>query len=542
MNGGTAHGGPGPCDLPPASVSTSNPSSPVDPKPSPPDSGVAPSPPPKQEEDNVVEPPPPSSSSNGSGPQPHANAPSNSDAETNETTALPPPPTTTPPPAGLAAAAAKVSDSDTRGPPRDDGATDQPENMDTSADLADTGKVVTPVRSSSSAPPATEPLVPPPTTTTTSSSSSSPPPATTTTTTSLGLPPVVHVGILTVDPLKRQHVIKGLWTQPPHPSNPLATFAWKYTLPGDKALSAVPHRGRGKYAGIFKIPPAPTASKSGKAKGIDVVETIEKMEYEPIGGGDDQASSAAKEGKYEVKGRGFNKYGTFKVQGTGVVQKGAEGETDTMKIEVTKSYYTPDPNELPDPSETHDVQVTCMRGQMVHKPHPATGLGTIKITGKWSSDRLNLLVDPSALTPDQVVSDFELEHTSSQEHSKMAYPPEKTLRLSGHFMFWVQATQTHNKVGENDLSFKLVKNSAGGWNVDGRGRNAYGNFFLTGTLDGNGRDIELYKHFPPRNSQSKARSPKAAASSSSSSDLPVLLLLAACSGHRPFPAVQVPYN
>ena len=125
----------------------------------------------------------------------------------------------------------------------------------------------------------------------------------------------------------------------------------------------------------------------------------------------------------------------------------------------------------------------------------------------WSTDRSNTHTHTHTHTTTTTPS-----HKSTSDHSKMSYPPTKTLRLSGSFDFFNVNTRTHTQVGENDLSFKLVKNRAGGWNVDGRGRNAYGNFFLTGELDENGRDIELYKHFPPRNTAASKKgvaSPKA---------------------------------
>ena len=123
-----------------------------------------------------------------------------------------------------------------------------------------------------------------------------------------------------------------------------------------------------------------------------------------------------KEGVYRLEGKGGNKFGRFLIAGEGVVQpssppaaaSGQPPEPPTMKVTVTKTYYTPDPNELPDPSERHDVQVTCMRGSMISRADEQTGHGVIEIAGKWSSDRLNLLVDPGELKADQIVSNFEL--------------------------------------------------------------------------------------------------------------------------------------
>ena len=88
--------------------------------------------------------------------------------------------------------------------------------------------------------------------------------------------------------------------------------------------------------------------------------------------------------------------------------------------------------------------------------------------------------------------------------------PSQSRRYSGWFKL-VQADGSTVEVKENDVSFKLIKNSAGYWNVDGRGRNAYGMFTLTGTLD-KAHNLELYKHFNARVSKPK-KGPAAPASS-----------------------------
>ncbi|GMH81390.1 hypothetical protein TL16_g08915 [Triparma laevis f. inornata] len=295
-----------------------------------------------------------------------------------------------------------------------------------------------------------------------------------------------HTGTLYISPSKRQHILTGTWTQLSSPSTN-GPFTWKYTLPGDKNLMVLPQR-KCDFKGLFKL-----LSDGKKRKGVEVVENVEKMLFSEVEG---------EEGEWRIEGKGVNKYGAFLLDGRGKVEKGGEGEMAEMKVTIDKTYYVRDPNELPDVSDSHDVQVCCLRGEM-NVSQDTDNFAIITINGKWSSDRLNLLVDPNSLTPDQIVSPFQLIHKSGTPFSRHVYPPEKQVRLAGWFEFWNLGTQSTTKVGENDISFKLVGNKEGGWNVEGRGRNQYGTFFLTGTLDKDRKSIELYKHFPPRPVASK---------------------------------------
>jgi len=123
----------------------------------------------------------------------------------------------------------------------------------------------------------------------------------------------------------------------------------------------------------------------------------------------------------------------------------------------------------------------------------------------WSSDRLNLLVVPNNLQKDQIISKFRLEHKSGSSYDKFVFPPDKNIKYSGWFEL-MQMDGSIIRIGENDTSFKLLHNADGGWNVEGRGRNNYGSFTLTGTLQKDTHLLELYKHFPPRVSSKKSSS------------------------------------
>ncbi|GMH51267.1 hypothetical protein TrST_g10859 [Triparma strigata] len=308
---------------------------------------------------------------------------------------------------------------------------------------------------------------------------------------------ILHAGTLYISPSKRQHIITGSWSQtPPPPSSsgvPSGQFTWKYTVPGDLNYMTLPQQKKSKWTGLFRV-----NSDGKKRKGVEVVETVEKIIFIPT-----KKEEGEGEEDFKIEGKGMNKYGAFKLDGTAsYLPKTSPTDLPELSVKISKTYYIRPPSELPDVSDSHDVQVCCLRGEMT-KIIGTDGFANIKIVGSWSSDRLNLLVPQSELKVDQIVSPFELVHKSGTKMERMDFPPVKQVRLAGWFEFWNLTTQSTTKVGENDISFKLLKNNGGGWNVEGRGRNQYGTFFLTGTLEPDGKTIELYKHFPPRPVASK---------------------------------------
>jgi hypothetical protein len=312
-------------------------------------------------------------------------------------------------------------------------------------------------------------------------------------------PPVVdpsavvvrQIGSMSIDAQKCMHVIKGTWAQvgipPAAPEIAEATtFTWKMSVAGDRDIAAFPSSG--KYTGMYKIYFADATGKK-KGKFVDVVETVDKLTF-----------TQTAEGKYTCSGKGSNKYGHFVVSGAATLSPTGTG----LECDIMKTYVAVDPNDLPEPCETHDVKVTTMCGKL--QCVDENGHVRLFVKGKWSSDRLNLLVHESDLTQDQVISDFLLEHKSGTPYNKFVFPPDKNIKYSG----WFKLLQTDGsvvEVKENDVSFKFIKNNNKGWNVDGRGRNSYGTFYLTGTLTDD-YNLEIYKHFNARVSKVKNNTTK----------------------------------
>jgi len=330
-----------------------------------------------------------------------------------------------------------------------------------------------------------------------------------------------HTGKLIIDEEKRQHIIKGDWHL--FGLNPMPThqlFNWKYSVTADRDVRTFPHNG--KYMGQFKVT---IDNGKKKAKLTDVVETVEKLVFTQVKGEreDDATPQAAESAstsdgtnpatsatplpsrKWSISGKGSNKYGHFELSGYATTEAGCSSE---MSLVVDKTYVPFDPTALPDACETHDVKVCCLRGTM-KCVQSNEGHAHVQVEGMWSSDRLNLLVDPETLQKDQIISKFRLEHKSGSSYEKFIFPPDKNIKYSGWFELMQIGGQVI-RIGENDTSFKLLPNVEGGWNVEGRGRNNYGSFTLTGTLQKDTYLLELYKHFPPRvSSKSKSSSSSA---------------------------------
>lgn len=68
-----------------------------------------------------------------------------------------------------------------------------------------------------------------------------------------------------------------------------------------------------------------------------------------------------------------------------------------------------------------------------------------------------------------------------------------TGNYQGHFLVR-QPPKPVSKIEEKDLHIAFVKNSGGGWNVEGRGKNVYGTFTITGRLDAD-RRLEVYRTY-----------------------------------------------
>ena len=276
---------------------------------------------------------------------------------------------------------------------------------------------------------------------------------------------VRHTAKLIIDPDKRQHIIKGDWYQVGLQPNPhFQIFNWKYSVTADRDVNALPHNG--KYMGAFKVP---IDNGKKKSKLTDVVETVEKLVFTKVDiPSADAATANPAENKparkWTVKGKGSNKFGHFILEGTATCASDVGSDMDLV---VDKTYVPADPNALPDACETHDVKVCCLRGTM-KCVQSNEGHAHVTVEGMWSSDRLNLLVDPEQLQKDQVriltgfarkchlrnatthfishppslpppsplsqiISKFRLEHKSGSSYEKFIFPPDKNIKYSGWF-------------------------------------------------------------------------------------------------------------
>ena len=213
-------------------------------------------------------------------------------------------------------------------------------------------------------------------------------------TTSASPPPPANIrveqtGLLTADAGKRLLLIRGTWAQVGVPAPPSqvgkTTFVWRYNVPMDKEVNELPSNGR--FSGSYKI----FATEGGKKKGrlVDVVETVERLGFEEKGR-DGEGNEV-----FGVEGKGSNKYGHFVVDGT-AVRNAHTGETlcDIVKM------YVPQSSEPATVSERHDVKVTCMRGVLQHV-EDEQGHVRVFVAGKWSSDRLNLMVEEGEVSEEQ---------------------------------------------------------------------------------------------------------------------------------------------
>lgn len=147
-----------------------------------------------------------------------------------------------------------------------------------------------------------------------------------------------------------------------------------------------------------------------------------------------------------------------------------------------------------------ETGLVCMRGhvqnEMSEQP-PEVKLHLV-VKGQWGANRADIVAPVENPTLDQTVSDFMLEFTELN-YAIEAFPPEKRTKWSGFFML-AQPDGTAVRVSESEVWLKFSKNTAGNFNVDGRGRNSFGSFRIHGTLSDFGVDgsvplLEIYKTF-----------------------------------------------
>ncbi|CAN0087360.1 unnamed protein product, partial [Hapterophycus canaliculatus] len=142
---------------------------------------------------------------------------------------------------------------------------------------------------------------------------------------------------------------------------------------------------------------------------------------------------------------------------------------------------------LPPPLPLPTSPMPCMVGHF--KVDEATGVH--RCAGTWAMSKADIL---AAAKFEARASPFEfkmVEKGGGGGGQPVRFP--HTGNYQGHFLVR-QPPKPVTKVEEKDLHIAFVRNSAGGWNVEGRGRNVYGTFTITGRL-GPDRQLEVYRAY-----------------------------------------------
>lgn len=192
------------------------------------------------------------------------------------------------------------------------------------------------------------------------------------------------------------------------------------------------------------------------------------------------ASGASTGTRGDVGGAKAVKMDTEDAQGAdGAAEGGAEGGVDLAQ-----------PSVLPAPT----ASIPCMVGQF--RVDEATGVH--RCTGTWAMSRADL---EAASRVETRASPFEVKVSPPPGASSLPFPHSG--RYEGHFLVR-QPPKPVTKVDEDDLEIAFTRNCAGGWNVEGQGRNIYGQFTITGRL-GADRRLELYRTYPKPKSRPAGR-------------------------------------
>lgn len=143
---------------------------------------------------------------------------------------------------------------------------------------------------------------------------------------------------------------------------------------------------------------------------------------------------------------------------------------------------------LPPPLPLPTTPMPCMVGYF--KVDETTG--GQRCVGTWAMSKADIL---AAAKIESRASPFEFKAVqgggSNGDGGAVRFP--HTGKYQGHFLVR-QPPKPVSKIEEKDLNITFVKNSGGGWNVEGRGRNVYGAFTITGRLDADCR-LEVYREY-----------------------------------------------
>eukprot|EP00970_Alexandrium_tamarense_P019523 scaffold14148_cov172-Alexandrium_tamarense.AAC.1 len=283
----------------------------------------------------------------------------------------------------------------------------------------------------------------------------------------------------------RRHQIRGNWKYEHNPDTTPQRFELLRNIPADEELKELPKDG--EFHGTFSLSfTFKNAKGKVKTKRTNVAESGVNIAF---------TKKKGDEGTYDVKGKGVNQYGTFELIGTAT--KSTLEDDPTYNVKLRKIYVTTTPVaalekkdkkrkiDLPPPTDLPKTGAICLRGKYTRNTSEnlSLGLGDVvhRIKGVWALALESILADPN--NTKKLCNDFEYEHRCSGEST--AFP------LSGKYTGWFymnndDGSDGKTKITEGGIQLKFIPNSAGHHNVEGKGKNFWGNFTITGTLADDG--------------------------------------------------------
>mmetsp|Transcript_19472 Transcript_19472/g.36365 ORF Transcript_19472/g.36365 Transcript_19472/m.36365 type:complete len:1426 (+) Transcript_19472:506-4783(+) len=325
----------------------------------------------------------------------------------------------------------------------------------------------------------------------------------------------------------RRHIIRGNWN---YENSLPQRFELIRTIPPEENLKELPKDG--EFNGSFNVQLEVKSSKGKiKKKNRAVQESGVKLRFTPKDEDDEDEGNS-----FAVNGTGTNEYGIFELFGTAT--KNAGDEDPTYNVSVRKKYVPPaepatkksgestkkdrkrkhaeassasDGEEKPPPTEL-PTEGICLHGKLVRNTSDELSLDNAavhRITGVWALEGLSKILDDS-----ESCEKFEYEHKCMGDST--VFPLSG--RYTGSF-YCIETPGQRTKITERDVVLKFRRNSAGYFNVEGKGANIYGKYTITGTLAKDGT-ITLFRHFqaPKAKTKTKAKTRPASVKISASAN------------------------
>lgn len=278
----------------------------------------------------------------------------------------------------------------------------------------------------------------------------------------------------------RCHVIQGEWKLD---DTPPQSFQLTRNLSPDEDLEVLPMSGvfEGSFVYEYQVGAA-------KLKMHDIVkEHVKLLFFEKEG----------EQNSFTVKGKGLNRFGMFKLNGTATKKSGDPsfnvrlrkkyiGENKSSQImETGESVSSVENGNLPSPSQMYPTGVICLRGQLTTTSESRSDAGTIiqKIQGLWAPSLETILDSGNGLCNK---FGYQIECISRHESDKP---------ISGRCVGWFN--MDNKKIEEKDISINFLDNSAGYYNIEGIGVNEFGQYRISGVMKSGG-EVTFFRHYLPR--------------------------------------------